>query len=92
MQYVSVRLEGTKRLFMWLPDREPVVRLSHPAALLRAVAGPLRDWADRPVTPADGERYLEAAFDRLFLLGLDLEWVDIGRCGLELSDLVELEP
>lgn len=91
MQYVSVRLEGTARLFMWLPDGELVVRVSQPAALLHAVIGPLRDWSDRPVTPADGERYLEAAFDRLFLLGLDLEWVDVGRCGLELSDLLEFE-
>jgi hypothetical protein len=91
MQYISVRLEGRGRLLMWLPDHDPVVRVSPPTALARAVIGELRDWSDRPVMPAEGERYLEAAFDRLCLLGLDPEWVDVGRCGLELSDLLEFE-
>lgn len=91
MQYVSVRLAGTKRLFMWLPEHDGVVRFSRPASLLNAVLGPLRDWSGAVVTPADGERYLEAAYDRFLLLGLDLQWVDVGRCGMEQPDFLEFD-
>lgn len=91
MEYVLVQDRGVKKLFMWLPDHDQVVRVCHVAREAGVLDAPIRDWSGRLVAPHDGERFLEAAFDYFTLHGLDLQWVNMGRCGLDQVDILGIE-
>jgi hypothetical protein len=91
MQYVIAQIGDAKKLFMWLPDHDPVVRVCEIARGAGALDAPIRDWGGEIVTPEDGERFLEAAYDRFIMRGLDLRWVNMGRCGLDQLDILGIE-
>jgi hypothetical protein len=91
MMCVTMQTEGTSKLFMWLPDYGEVVRVSPAAQRSGALTRTFRDWAGNRVTPEDGERFLEATFDYFTVQGLKLQWVNLGRCGLEELDILGIE-
>ena len=91
MVYLVIQNENVSKLFMWLPDHEEVVRVCKMAQEAGCLTKTFRDWAGNVVTPQDGERFLEAAFDYFTLHGLTLYWLNLGRCGLNKVDILETE-
>lgn len=89
MEYLSVAVNEQQRLLLWLPDHDRVVRLRPVNVQGWPSGAPLRDWAGTVVTPEDGERFLEAAFDHLVLRGLAPRWEYVGRCGIDQPDFLE---
>ena len=76
---------------MWLPDDKQRVQVCPVACYAGALTKTFRDWSGNRMTPEDGERFLEAAFDYFTMQGLTLRWVNLGRCGLEQLDILGIE-
>lgn len=74
MEYISMMVGESCAALMWLPDHDSVVQV-RTTPVSDAIPSPLHDWSGSIVTPEDGERFLEAAFDHLFLQGFHPEWV-----------------
>lgn len=89
MEYLSIAVDEQQRLLLWLPDHDRVVRMHPESSRVWTAQTPFRDWTGAVVTPEDGERFLEAAFDYLVLQGLTPHWEYVGRCGIDQPDFLE---
>ena len=89
MEYISIRVRGATVPVAWIPDHTSIVQIASVPGAAAAIRGPLRDLSGLMVWPECGERFLEAAFDALFLRGLDPEWTYVGRCGLDTPHILE---
>lgn len=91
MEYISVRIGTASVPVAWILDQTPVVQIASAPGAAEAIRGSLHDWSGCLVSPESGDRFLETAFDTLFLRGFDPQWTYVGRCGLDSPDLLEDE-
>jgi hypothetical protein len=84
MEYVVVRDSERRALFLWIRDGEEEVCVSDEILMEELQgAGMIRNLEGSPVSPNDGEKFLDAAYLHFLLMGYEVERNDVGRCGLD---------
>jgi hypothetical protein len=84
MDYLVVKDHKERSLFFWIKDDQEKVYVSDEALFAEMQgAGQILGVEGRPVSPIEGEVFLDAAYRHFLRRGLKAERAYVGRCGLD---------